>query len=120
MGNKIIESYSKYGYDVFLTHWEQFDIYQIAIQQNGRDFTDINQQFEKKKLKTFPKLYGIYELIKLIKEWKHKYKPIYIGTPNEERSKKYFRILSAFGFNLKEDDFTKMVKNASGEQLYRS
>ena len=107
---EIIEHVAIEGYDLALTkgpnYFGEFNsspyIYQIAIQHEDSDFTDIEQQKEKRKMMNFPNVFKLSGEIKsTLERWLAEYQRLYIGSMNQEKNNKYMNILKWFGFNIK-------------------
>ena len=104
----IVDNREIEGYDIVLTEGENYDqnydsptMYQIAIQREGYDFSNPQQQMEKRKIDHIPNIdVFVNELKNIITEWVQKYGRIYIGSLNTKKTPKYVSILKYLGFNL--------------------
>jgi len=104
----IIDNREIEGYDIVLTEGQNYDqnydspvMYQIAIQREGYDFSNPQQQMEKRKIDHIPNIdVFVSQLKNIITEWVQKYRRIYIGSLNTKKTTKYISILKFLGFKL--------------------
>lgn len=86
---------------VLLTMFEQ--MYQIALSSNNEEFTSNKSQEQRPTKQSNEEILKAWkQVIVRVKEWLNKYKIIYVGTFNENRAKKYKRILDREGFKTTE------------------
>jgi hypothetical protein len=109
LGMEIVQHETVEGYDLIVTKGPQYfsDIdpepfmYQIGIQKEEYDFTNREEQFEKKPMGQMPNVTNLLTILTTkINEWLGLYKRLYIGSMNESRNPKYARILTGLGYNV--------------------
>jgi hypothetical protein len=124
-GYKVIDVYDIEKYSVVLLRaidrkivllltQNNIPLYQIAIERQGSDFSNIEQQ--NKKLTLIPGLKilkATYMIKKKITEWINRFGPVTIGTYNERKSKIYLSLLSKLGFK-----YRKCENDISNTDIY--
>jgi hypothetical protein len=103
--HQIMEERNIGGYDIVLIKVIPLNIYQIGLQQENLDFTDVSSQMQKIKPET--PMNGIKQLIAGLKEvinaWKATYGKLYVISTNEAKQEKFKSILSKMGYALQEE-----------------
>jgi hypothetical protein len=75
--------------------------YDIALTSDEEDFTSVSAQQDKKTNKEIVEIINSWKNIKIkINDWVDEYGEIRIGSMNEKKTQKYFRILSKSNFKV--------------------
>lgn len=100
---QLIEQKSINGYDIALVYLPMIDIYQIGLQKEGMDFTDVPSQMVKSPqiLQDFKKT--MYEIKRVIDAWLWEYGKLHIISANEDRQDRFKRILEKMGYEVSEE-----------------
>ena len=79
---------------------EKKPIYEISLTTDQDDFTTFDSQISRSPRYNlnFRKLSR--DLIRKVGEWLQNYGDLYVGSFNQERTNKYYRIFTGLGFNL--------------------
>ena len=118
VGEKVIDSILLKGYELYLLKSNNefmnrlYDgiIYNLALQKEGRDFTNPDQQFEKIPFESLPKSI-IPLMMDKLKEWIGKYGNLVADSYNESKLDQYKKLFNRFKISIEE----KIVK-ISGEE----
>jgi hypothetical protein len=104
--HQIIDEKNIGGYDIVLIKVVPLNIYQIGLQQENLDFTDVPSQMQKIKPET--SIQGIKKLLEdlkgVINAWKDTYRKLYIISTNESKQEKFKNVLSKMGYVLQEEN----------------
>ena len=103
--HEIIDEKNIGGYDIVLVKVVPLNIYQIGLQHEGQDFTDIPSQMQ--KIKPENNISGIKQLLTdlkvVINTWKDAYGKLYIISTNEAKQDKFKSVLVRMGYALQEE-----------------
>jgi hypothetical protein len=100
-GFEVIECKKINQYNICLAFLNGPDIYQIGISTENLDFTDISHQHQKYKYTGDFDISTISKIGDLIKSWTQNFQPIYIGSMNNNKTKKWLNVLSYLGFDTR-------------------
>jgi hypothetical protein len=109
-GVEEIETISTGHYELTLGYMPMPGIYQLGIERKGLDFTDIQQQHQKFRMEDMPDLSELEAIISTVRQWRQKYGQLYVVSHNDDKTKKYFRILDRLGLNPR-------VENVQGKEV---
>ena len=99
--NEVIDHVVVGNYELYLVHFAPANIYQVAIQRTGLDFTNIEQQKQKQDMKSeiLSDWQNIEQLKDILLKWKSKYGDLVVKSHSQSKDDKYFRILQWLGLN---------------------
>lgn len=102
-GEEIIEEINEGPYTLILTRNKHYGTYQVGLTSDEQEFTTPSSQQKKSTDKSMSIILKVWmNLSKKIKEWSERYGKLIVGSFNRERTEKYRRILSNFGFKVGE------------------
>jgi len=96
--NQIIDQKECGDYELYLIFFEPMNIYQVAIQRKGLDFTDIEQQTSKQEI-LFTQNPDLKQIKSTLLSWKSTYGDLIVKSHDLSKTQKYFNILSGLGLN---------------------
>lgn len=73
-------------------------VYQVGLQRNGMDFTDLEQQDEKYP-NPMPK--SLHPFADVISEWVARYKHLLVKSHKDEKTEQYFKVLPRLGLHVR-------------------
>ena len=96
--NRVIDQRICGDYELCLILFEPMNIYQVAIQRKGLDFTDIEQQTSKQEI-LFTQNPDLKQIKSTLLSWKSTYGDLIVKSHDLSKTQKYFNILSGLGLN---------------------
>ena len=101
-GNQVVEEAIVGSYELYLILLSNdfIQLYQLAIQRTGLDFTDIQQQNEQQELpeNAAAELANLNEMAAVITRWKQQYGDLAVKSHDPSKDAKYLNILQWLGF----------------------
>ena len=114
-GMKVVDEFESGDYEFFLVQCGP-DFYQIGMQRKGQDFTDMDQQFEKRIQPPSSIPFSRKAIKQKVDDWVNEYHKIWVGSENPEKMENWGKILKAVGYDVKESN--KAWGGQIARQLY--